>query len=176
MRWIIIYRERKKERRRKKCEENRMSQSDLRIRELSCRYVRMKNKNRKDVGYLSPAGKKSFNTKTEIDELLFAVRTSSPSEARVNRPHRQTYLLYSMKEKKGQRVGGSGCSSRKGLSLKETLFQPFLLRLPLCRRNGYVYWVVHHLNELSMCRVILRTTFSATIPGYFLFNFIYMSL
>lgn len=132
MRRIIIYRERKKEERERKCEENRMSQSDLRIRELSCRYVRMKNKNRKDIGYLGPGGKKlSMPPKTEIDELLFAVRTSSPSEARVNRLHRQKYLLYSMKEKKGQRVGGSGCSSRKGLSLKETLFQPFLLRLPL---------------------------------------------
>lgn len=92
-----------------------MSQSDLRIRELLCRYVRMKNKNRKDIGYLSPAGKKaSIPTKTEIDELLFAVRTSSPSEARVNRLHRQTYLLYSMKEKKGSKGGRIGLLFEKG--------------------------------------------------------------
>lgn len=82
---------------------------------------------------------------------IFAKRGSSKPPARA-----KVFTLFN-EGKKGQRVGGSGCSLRKSLSLKEALFQPFLLRLPLCRRNGYVYWVVRHLSELSMCQVICDT-------------------
>jgi len=63
--------------------------------------------------------------------------------------HRWKYLLYSMKEKKGWRVGGSSCSPKKGLSKRNPFSYDFRWVA-----NGYVYWVVRHSNcqlQLSMC-------------------------
>lgn len=56
----------------------------------------------------------SIPTKTEIDELLFAVRTSSPSEARVNRLHRRKVFTLFNEGKKGSKGGRIGLLFEKG--------------------------------------------------------------
>lgn len=99
-----------------KCEENCTSQGDLRVRELSCRCARMKNKNRWDIGYLKVLPKGYFNTYEGRNRWIAVCRSSIFAKRGSSKPrlHRRKVFTLFSEGKKGSKGGRIGLLFEKG--------------------------------------------------------------